>query len=73
MAQTHLTQEELKALETTRKALFALSNNIASLKQDILRSTPLPQWSATLFWLHVGCVCADCWPAGHPFKLQPRF
>lgn len=43
MAQTHLSQEELKALEQTRRSLFALSNNIASLKRDILVSNPLPQ------------------------------
>jgi mediator of RNA polymerase II transcription subunit 8 len=46
MAQTYLSQEEMKALEQTRRGLSALANNIASLKQDLLRSNPLPQWSA---------------------------
>lgn len=44
MAQATLSQEDLKALDRTRQGLFILSNNIASLKSDILRSNPLPQW-----------------------------
>jgi len=44
MAQTSLTQEDIKALEHTRQRLYQLSNNIASLKGDVLRSNPLPQW-----------------------------
>jgi len=44
MAQPSLTQEDLKALEQARQRLYQLSNNIASLKSDVLRSNPLPQW-----------------------------
>jgi len=46
MAQWELRQEDLKALEQTRQRLFQLTSNIDSLKQDILRSNPLPQWSS---------------------------
>ncbi|PMD29446.1 hypothetical protein L207DRAFT_445411 [Hyaloscypha variabilis F] len=46
MAQPSLTQEDLKALEQARQRLYQLSNNIASLKSDVLRSNPLPQWSS---------------------------
>lgn len=38
-----LRQEDLKALEQTRQRLFQLTNNIASLKNDVLTANPLPQ------------------------------
>lgn len=44
MAHVSLAQEDIKALEQTRQRLFQLTSNIASLKQDILQSNPLPQW-----------------------------
>jgi Mediator of RNA polymerase II transcription complex subunit 8 len=44
MAHVTLSQEDIKALEQTRQRLYQLSNNIASLKGDVLRSNPLPQW-----------------------------
>jgi mediator of RNA polymerase II transcription subunit 8 len=47
MAQATLGHEDIKALEQTRQRLYQLSNNIASLKGDVLRSNPLPQWYAT--------------------------
>ncbi|RDL38781.1 uncharacterized protein BP5553_03121 [Venustampulla echinocandica] len=46
MAPAALTQEDFKALEQTRQRLYQLTNNIASLKADVGRSNPLPQWSA---------------------------
>jgi mediator of RNA polymerase II transcription subunit 8 len=46
MAQATLSQEDIKTLEQTRQRLYQLSNNIASLKADVLRSNPLPQWYA---------------------------
>jgi mediator of RNA polymerase II transcription subunit 8 len=44
MAQAMLSQEDLKVLEQARQRLYQLTNNIASLKGDVLRSNPLPQW-----------------------------
>jgi len=44
MAQAALSQEDLKALDKIRQQLFQLSNNVASLKADVLRTNPLPQW-----------------------------
>ncbi|TPX17225.1 uncharacterized protein E0L32_003343 [Thyridium curvatum] len=46
MASLNLTQDELKALESTRGRLSQLSNSIASLKNDILHSHPLPNPSS---------------------------
>jgi mediator of RNA polymerase II transcription subunit 8 len=37
---------EMKALEQTRQRIAQLSSNIASLKLDILRTTPLPTWES---------------------------
>ncbi|KAK1767116.1 mediator of RNA polymerase II transcription subunit 8 [Phialemonium atrogriseum] len=42
MASLDLSQEELKAIESTRGRLFQLSNSIGSLKNDIYKSNPLP-------------------------------
>jgi mediator of RNA polymerase II transcription subunit 8 len=42
MASLDLTQEELKAIESTRSRLYQLSNSIGSLKNDIYMSNPLP-------------------------------
>src|SRR6202020_933912 len=57
MAQATLSQEDLKALEQARQRLYQLSNNIASLKGDVLRSSPLPQWSVgTCGLTHLPCV-----------------
>lgn len=44
MVQVQLDQDDLKAIEQTRQRLFQLTNNIASLKQDVLRNNPLPPW-----------------------------
>ncbi|RKF63277.1 Mediator of RNA polymerase II transcription subunit 8 [Golovinomyces cichoracearum] len=44
-AQPSLTLEELKYLEQTRQRLHQLTNNIASLKQDVIQNSPLPNWS----------------------------
>ncbi|EKD16857.1 RNA polymerase II mediator complex component Med8 [Drepanopeziza brunnea f. sp. 'multigermtubi' MB_m1] len=46
MAQAAMNQEDIKALEQLRQRFFNLANNIASLKQDVLRSNPLPPWSS---------------------------
>ncbi|KAI9055095.1 hypothetical protein LZ554_000060 [Drepanopeziza brunnea f. sp. 'monogermtubi'] len=46
MAQAAMTQEDIKALEQLRQRFFNLSNSIASLKKDVLRSNPLPPWSS---------------------------
>lgn len=46
MAQATLSQEDIKALEQTRQRIFQLTKNIESLKGDVLRSNPLPQWSS---------------------------
>lgn len=42
MATLGLDDDELKALEQTLSRLAQLSSSIQSLKQDILRSNPLP-------------------------------
>ncbi|TQS37512.1 hypothetical protein Golomagni_02010 [Golovinomyces magnicellulatus] len=44
-AQPSLTLEELKYLDQTRQRLHQLTNNIASLKQDVIQNSPLPNWS----------------------------
>ncbi|CZT12237.1 related to Mediator of RNA polymerase II transcription subunit 8 [Rhynchosporium agropyri] len=44
MAQPSLNQEDIKVLEQVRQRVFQLTNNIASLKSDVLRSNPLPPW-----------------------------
>ncbi|KAL2074041.1 hypothetical protein VTL71DRAFT_7819 [Oculimacula yallundae] len=46
MAQPWLNQEDVKALEQVRQRVFQLTNNIASLKADVLRSNPLPPWNS---------------------------
>src|SRR5215469_662078 len=72
MAQVHLNQEDIKALEQTRQRLFQLTNNIQSLKQDVIRSNPLPQWSALPEAFYV--ICSSCCEhannrrAGPPYK-----
>lgn len=43
-AQPSLTLEELKYLDQTRQRLHQLTNNIASLKQDVIQNSPLPNW-----------------------------
>ncbi|CZR66491.1 uncharacterized protein PAC_16392 [Phialocephala subalpina] len=45
MAQAHLTREDVKALQSTRQALFQLSNTIQSLKVDFLRTSTMPDWT----------------------------
>lgn len=40
-----LRPEDIRALEQTRQRLSQLSNNIGSLKADIHRNNPLPEWS----------------------------
>lgn len=42
MASLNLSQDELKAIESTRSRLFQLSNSIASVKNDMFMSQPLP-------------------------------
>lgn len=42
MASLDLKPEELKALEATRNRLLQLSNSIASVKNDLYSSNPLP-------------------------------
>ena len=42
MASLDLRPEELKALEATRNRLLQLSNSIASVKNDVYNSNPLP-------------------------------
>lgn len=44
MEEPHLRPEDLKALEQTRQRLYQLTNNIGSLKNDVMRSNPLPDW-----------------------------
>ncbi|POS86704.1 hypothetical protein EPUL_002190, partial [Erysiphe pulchra] len=44
MAQTAITADDLKYLEQTRQRLQQLTNNIASLKQDVLQNQLLPNW-----------------------------
>ena len=44
MADAHLRQEDLKALDQARSRLFQLASNINSLKIDIAQSNPLPEW-----------------------------
>jgi mediator of RNA polymerase II transcription subunit 8 len=60
MAQATLSQEDLKALEQARQRLYQLSNNIASLKGDVLRSSPLPQWSVGTCSLTLSRVYHQC-------------
>ena len=42
MASLDLSQDELKAIESTRGRLFQLTNSIGSLKTDLYKSNPLP-------------------------------
>ncbi|KAI6249250.1 Mediator of RNA polymerase II transcription subunit 8 [Erysiphe necator] len=44
MAQAAFTSEDLKCLEQTRQRLQQLTNNIGSLKQDVLQNQLLPNW-----------------------------
>lgn len=44
MAQSTLNQEDVKVLDSLRQRISQLTNNIASLKSDVLRSNPLPPW-----------------------------
>ncbi|RKF58514.1 Mediator of RNA polymerase II transcription subunit 8 [Erysiphe neolycopersici] len=44
MAQIAITADDLKCLEQTRQRLQQLTNNIASLKQDVLQNQLLPNW-----------------------------
>jgi len=46
MAQIWLAQEDLKAFDQLRQRLFHLANNIGSLKTDLQREVPLPEWSS---------------------------
>ncbi|PVH75052.1 hypothetical protein DL98DRAFT_467052 [Cadophora sp. DSE1049] len=46
MAQSTLNQADVKVLENLRQRIFQLTNNIASLKSDVLRSNPLPPWNS---------------------------
>ncbi|RDW69940.1 hypothetical protein BP5796_08337 [Coleophoma crateriformis] len=46
MSDPRLRQEDLKALEQTRQKLFTLSNNIGSLRNEMMRSNPLPDWAS---------------------------
>ncbi|EHK96055.1 RNA polymerase II mediator complex component Med8, putative [Glarea lozoyensis ATCC 20868] len=46
MAYASLTPEELKALDATRQKFFQLTSSIQSLKNDLARTHPLPQWSS---------------------------
>ncbi|KAL1879339.1 hypothetical protein VTK73DRAFT_7176 [Phialemonium thermophilum] len=42
MASLDLTQDELKAIESTRGRLFQLANSLGSLKNDVVKGNPLP-------------------------------
>ncbi len=42
MASLNLSPEEFKAIESTRGRLGQLATNIASLKNDVYNSNPLP-------------------------------
>ncbi|KAH7360176.1 putative mediator of RNA polymerase II transcription subunit 8 [Rhexocercosporidium sp. MPI-PUGE-AT-0058] len=46
MAQPALNQDDIKVLEQVRQRVFQLTNNIASLKSDVMRSNPLPPWNS---------------------------
>ncbi|KAG4435004.1 hypothetical protein IFR05_009529 [Cadophora sp. M221] len=46
MAQPALNQEDVKVLEQVRQRVSQLTNNIASLKSDVIRSNPLPPWNS---------------------------
>ncbi|KAK0101296.1 mediator of RNA polymerase II transcription subunit 8 [Cadophora gregata] len=46
MAPAFLNQEDVKVLENLRQRIFQLTNNIASLKSDVMRSNPLPPWNS---------------------------
>ena len=48
MAQSTLNQEDVKVLDSLRQRISQLTNNIASLKSDVLRSNPLPPWYVDL-------------------------
>ena len=59
MAHVSLAQDDIKALEQTRQRLFQLTSNIASLKQDILQSNPLPQWFVTIVFYHSNSFASE--------------
>jgi hypothetical protein len=44
MADTHLTQEDLKSLDQTRHRIAQLASNIGALKKTLQESNPLPAW-----------------------------
>ncbi|CCU83024.1 RNA polymerase II mediator complex component [Blumeria hordei DH14] len=44
MAHPVLSSDDFRALEQTRQRLHQLTNNIASLKQDVVQILPLPEW-----------------------------
>jgi mediator of RNA polymerase II transcription subunit 8 len=44
MADVHLRQEDLKALDQARQKLFQLAGHIGGVKNDMLQNNPLPQW-----------------------------
>ncbi|KAL3425908.1 RNA polymerase ii mediator complex component [Phlyctema vagabunda] len=46
MANPSLRQEDIKTLEQMRQKLFTLTNNLGSLKNDVARSNPLPDWAS---------------------------
>ncbi|KAG0645477.1 Mediator complex subunit 8 [Hyphodiscus hymeniophilus] len=46
MADVHLRQEDLKALDQARQKLNQLAGNIGSLKNDMLQNNPLPEWES---------------------------
>ncbi|KAI9743650.1 MAG: mediator of RNA polymerase II transcription subunit 8 [Claussenomyces sp. TS43310] len=43
---SQLRQEDLRALEQLRQRLVQLSQSIGSLKADVLRTSPMPQWDS---------------------------
>lgn len=44
MAHPVLSSDDFRALEQTRQRLHQLTNNIASLKQDVVQTLPMPEW-----------------------------